>query len=262
MTPLRQRMIDDMKLRNLADRTIETYVWQVARFANHFHRSPERLGAEEIRTFQLLLIERKVSWSVFNQFVCALRFLYGTTLKGLVPVQMIPHAKTPRKLPVVLSPEDVLRFLAAIPEALARMALTTAYATGLRLEEVVSLQPKDIDSARMVVDVRNGKGKKERQAPLSPVLLAQLRDYWRLHRSRLSQSLWLFPGRLPRFRVNKSTLQKACQAASDLVKSTKPITPHVMRHSFATHMLEAGLPGLGAGRFGDLGQAGICAPCR
>ena len=240
MTPLRQRMIEDMKIRNLADRTIEAYVSMVARFAKHFGRSPERLGPGEIRAWQLHLIGRGTSWSLYNQSVCALRFLYRVTLKCPFPVDMIPHAKGPRRLPVVLSPEEVLRFLGAVHDPVARMALITAYATGLRIEELVDLQPRDIDSSRMVVDVRAGKGKKQRQVPLSPILLAQLRAYWQLYRNRLRPGRWLFPGRSGQASLHTTTLQKACEPACRLARLGKVITPHVLRHSYATHLLEAG----------------------
>ena len=239
MTELRNRMIQDMQIRNLSGRTIATYVAQVARYAKHFGRSPEKLGADEIRDWQLYLIGIPVSWSLFNQCVCALRFLYRITLKGAVAVEMLPHAKAPKRLPVVLSPEKVLRFLTAFQHPVYRMAMTTAYATGLRIEELLDLVPRDIDSARMVVQVQFGKGKKERQVPLSPVLLEQLRTYWRLHRLRSGNHRFLFAGRTGA-RPDTSTLQKACQEARKEAQLEKAITPHVLRHSFATHLLEAG----------------------
>ena len=240
MPTLREQMVQDMKVRNMAERTIVTYVSHVARFAKHFGRSPDKLGAEEIRLWQIYLVGLKVSWSLFNQMVCALRFVYRVTLKSSISLEMIPHAKSPRKLPVVLSPEEVLRFLSAVTHPLLRMVLVTAYATGLRLEELVSLQTRDIDSARMVVEVRKGKGNKARQVPLSPELLRQLRAYWRTYRGRLGTTPWLFPGRKGNCPVDMSAVQKACKKARLRVQITKVITPHVLRHSFATHMLEAG----------------------
>ena len=241
MTVLRKRMIEDMQLRNLAARTISTYVASVACFAKHFGRSPEKLGAEEIRTWQLYLIGMKVSWSLFNQRVCALRFLYRITLKGAVPVEMLPHAKTPKRLPVVLSPEEVLRLLTAVDHPRFRMALTTAYATGLRIEEVLRLAPSDIDSSRMVVHVRQGKGNKQRQVPLSPVLLEQLRTYWRTYRLEFANQQYLFPGYGKKgIGIHATTLQNACRQAGKDAQVAKRVTPHVLRHSFATHLLEAG----------------------
>jgi integrase/recombinase XerD len=239
MTTLRQRMMEDMRVRNLSKRTIKTYVAHVAAFARYFKSSPEKLGADEIRRYQLHLIEQGGSWSGFNQVVCALRFLYGVTLRSTIAVEMIPHGKSPKTLPVVLSPEEVLQFLSALGHPLHRMALVTAYATGLRIEELVALQASDIDSARMVVHVRNGKGQKAREVPLSPVLLQQLRLYWRRDRGRRSGA-WLFPAPDGATAVHPSTLQKACQKARARAGIQKAVTPHVLRHSFATHLLEAG----------------------
>lgn len=240
MTSLRQRMIEDMKVRNLAERTIKTYVAHVARFAKHFHRSPAVLGAEEIRLFQLHLIENGASWSLFNQIVCALRFMYRVTLRSPFAVEMLPHGKDPRRLPVILSPEEVLAFLCAVTHPVYRMALTTAYATGLRIEELVELKADDIDGARMVVVVRDGKGKKSRQVPLSVVLLGQLRSYWRVHRPRLATERWLFPGHKGRAPIHATALQKECQKVCSKAGIKKHITPHVLRHSYATHLLEVG----------------------
>jgi site-specific recombinase XerD len=212
----------------------------VGHYARHFKKPPEQLGLEEIRQFQLHLIERGVSWSLFNQVVCALKFFYRVTLRSPFDVEMIPHARTPLQLPVVLAPEEVHQLLCAVPHPMYRMALVTAYATGLRLEELCSLQTSDIDSARMVVYVRRGKGGKARQVPLSPVLLAQLRSYWRTYRGRLGGGAWLFPGNDRNKPMHPTALQKACQKARTAAGFDKAITPHVLRHSYATHMLEAG----------------------
>src|SRR5277367_6275114 len=182
-TPLRQRFIDDLRLRNYAQRTIETYVGRVAAFAKHFGRSPEVLGVEEVRLFQLHLLERRLSWSSFNQAVCALRFLYGTTLGRPEQLPLIPYGKRPKTLPCVLSPEEVARLLEAAPPGRDRVLLDTTYACGLRLGEVLSLTAQDIDSSRMVVHVRQGKGAKDRLVPLALQLLADLRAYWRCHRA-------------------------------------------------------------------------------
>ena len=168
MTPLRQRFVDDLRVRNRSPRTIETYVGVVAQFARHFGRSPELLGPEEVRTYQLHLIERRVSWSKLNQTVCALRFLYGSTMGRPEQVTMIPFGKRPRKLPCVLSPEEVTRLLDAAEPGRERVMLQTTYACGLRLEELLHVQVGDIDSRRMVLQVRQGKGQKDRLVPLSP----------------------------------------------------------------------------------------------
>ena len=168
MTPLRQRLVDDLRLRNYSPRTIEIYVAHVARFAKHFGRSPDLLGAEEMRAFQLHLLQRQVSWSQFNQTVCALRFFYGKTLGRSEQVPMLPYGKKPHRLPCVLSPEEVASLLEAARPGRERMLLQTAYACGLRLMEVLTLQVSDIDSARMLVQVRQGKGNKDRWCPCRP----------------------------------------------------------------------------------------------
>ena len=167
MTPLRQRFVDDLRVRNRSPRTIERYVSLVARFAKHFGRSPETLGPEEVRAYQLHLLERRVSWSLFNQTVCALRFLYGTTLGRPEHVAMIPFGKRPKKLPCVLSSEEVTRLIDAAQPGRERALVQTTYACGLRLSEATHLQVGDIDSSRMVVHVRQGKGQKDRLVPLS-----------------------------------------------------------------------------------------------
>jgi integrase/recombinase XerD len=237
MTPLRQRFIDDMRLRNYAPKTIEAYVAGVARFANHFNRSPALLGSEEIRAFQLHLVKKKVSWSLFNQTVCALRFCYAVTLDRSEQLPYIPYGKKSKTLPCVLSPEEVLRFLEAVPPGRDRVILQTAYACGLRISEVVSLRITDIDSARMVITVRQGKGRKDRLVPLSPRLLDELRAYWRQTRS----PTWLFPGTNPERPLHVGNLQKLCQRLVAQLGLNKRVTPHTLRHSFATHMLEAGI---------------------
>ncbi len=236
MNPLRQRMIEDLRIKNFSPRTVETYVSRVALFAKHFGRSPERLGPEEIRAYQLHLIEKKVSWSTFNQTVCALRFFYRVTLKSSVAVEQLQFARQPKKLPLVISPEEVLRFLAVVENPVQRMALTTAYAGGLRLAEVLALQVGDIDSARMLIHVRQGKGQKDRVVPLSTVLLEQFRAYW----LRRRPTSWLFPGQSNDRPLDPATLQKACQRARKAAGIDKPITMHTLRHCYATHLLEAG----------------------
>jgi len=179
MTPLRQRFLDDLRLRNYAARTIETYVGRVVAFAKHFGRSPDLLGPEEVRTFQLHRLERRVSWSSFNQAVCALRFLYGTTLGRPEQLPMIPYGKRPKTLPSVLAPQEVLRLLGAAATARDRIFLEVAYGCGLRLSELIHLHVTDIDSARLVIHVRHGNGAKDRLVPLSRRLREELRAHWR-----------------------------------------------------------------------------------
>lgn len=236
MTPLRQRLVDDLRLRNYSPRTIECYVAHVARFAKHFGKSPEVLGPEEIRAFQLHLLAKKSSWSQFNQAVSALRFLYGKTLGRTELVPMLPYGKRPKTLACVLSPEEVAQFLDAARPGRERVLFQTAYACGLRLEEVLHLQVKDIDSARMLVHVRQGKGNKDRLVPLSPKLLTVLREYYRTHRP----GQWLFSNKEGE-PVHPGTVQRQLRRAVKKAGLGKPATMHTLRHSYATHMLEAGV---------------------
>jgi site-specific recombinase XerD len=237
MTPLRQRFIDDLRLRNYARRTIDTYVSRVACFARHFGRSPEQLGPEQVRAFQLHLLERKVSWSSFNQAVCALRFLYGTTLGRPEQLPMIPYGKRPKALRTVLAPQEVLRLIDAVQTPCDRVFLQLAYGCGLRLGELIHLQVTDIDSARMVIHVRHGKGAKDRLVPLSPRLLEELRAYWRLYRPRT----WLFAGANPGEPICGSNLQRRFGRLVKRVGLIKHCSLHTLRHSYATHLLEAGV---------------------
>lgn len=236
MTPLRRRMIDDMTLRNLSPATQQSYIYAVAKFSRFFGRPPEELGAEEVRTYQLHLVGLGWSWSHINQVTCALRFLFAVTLgRPEVSVRII-SGKEPRKLPVVLSGEEVVRFLEAIAGLRNRAALTTAYGAGLRVAEVCALKISDIDSSRMLIRVEHGKGAKDRYVMLSPNLLTILRAYWRLARP----GRWLFPGREPHQPVSKAALQDACRNAARAAGLDKVVTVHTLRHSFATHLLEAG----------------------
>jgi integrase/recombinase XerD len=237
MTPLRQRFLDDMRIRNYAARTIECYLAVVSRFAKHFGRSPEHLGAEEIRSFQIHLLHEQVSWSQFNQAVCALRLFYGITLGRPEVVKMIPFGKRPKTLPSVLSPEEVKRLLEAAHVRHERILLSTTYACGLRISEVVSLQVTDIDAARMVVHVRQGKGAKDRLVPLSARLLAELRGWWQQHRTRP----WLFPGIIADRPVSVGGVQRMFRRVLQRSGVNKAASMHTLRHSYATHLLEAGV---------------------
>jgi len=237
MTPLRQRFIDDLRLRNYAARTIETYVGRIVAFAKHFGRSPDLLGPEDVRAFQLHLLERRVSWSSFNQAVCALRFLYGTTLGRPEQLPMIPYGKRPKTLPSVLAPQEVLRLIDATATTRDRVFVEVAYGCGLRLSELIHLQVTDIDSARMVILVRHGKGAKDRLVPLAPRLLEKLRAYWRIDRPRP----WLFPGERPGQPISGSNMQRRFIQLVKRVGLTKPCSLHTLRHSYATHLLEAGV---------------------
>jgi integrase/recombinase XerD len=237
MTPLRQRFIDDLRLRNYARRTIDTYVSQVAAFARHFGRSPERLGADEVRAYQLHLLQRRVSWSSFNQAVCALRFLYRTTLARPEQLPLIPYGKRPKTLPSVLSPDEVLRLLEAATPPRDRVLLQVAYGCGLRLNELLHLRVTDIDSARMVIHVRQGKGAKDRLVPLSLRLLQELRAYWLVCRPRT----WLFPGQTADGTMTASNVQRRFGRLVQRVGLSKHCSMHTLRHSYATHLLEAGV---------------------
>ncbi len=237
MTKLRQRMIDDLRIRNYSPRTIETYTWCVARFAKHFGRSPAQLGPEHIREYQIHLVHTKhTSWGIFNQTVCALRFLYRVTLGRPELIEHIPYPKQEKKLPVVLSREELARFVDAIANLKHRTILMTMYATGLRLSEALGLRVSDIDSDRMLVRVQQGKGKRDRYVPLSSTLLGQLRDYWQTYRPKS----WLFPGGRPDRPLSPCSVQRASARARVKAQIAKPVTTHTMRHCFATHLLEAG----------------------
>jgi integrase/recombinase XerD len=237
MTPLRRRFIDDLRLRNYSPRTIETYVTGVVRLAKHFNRSPDRLGPDEIRAFQLHLLQRKVSWCMFNQTVCALRFLYTVTLGRPDMVGHIPFGKRAKTLPSVLSPEEVVQFLEGALPGRDRTLLDVAYSCGPRLRELLNLQVPDIDSPRMVLHIRRGKGQKDRLVPLSPRLLEVLRGYWRACRPKL----WLFPGVDGNKPLTDGAVQRLCRRTAKRAGLRKRITPHTLRHSFATHLLEAGV---------------------
>jgi integrase/recombinase XerD len=237
VSPLRRRMIDDMSLRNLSPATQRPYLHAVTKFSRHYGRSPDQLGLEDVRAFQVHLVSQGISWPELNQTVCALRFFYGVTLdRGEIP-ERIAYARTPRKLPAILSADEVVRFLEAVPSLKARAALTTAYAAGLRASEAVSLKVADIDSDRMVIQIRHGKGAKDRTVMLSPQLLKILRTYWRLARPRD----WMFPGRGPDKPIDVQVLHAACRSATKAAGLTKQVSVHTLRHSFATHLLESGV---------------------
>jgi len=236
LSPLRRRMIEDMTVRNLSPATQQSYLYAVAKFSHFFSRSPDRLGPEEVRAYQLHLIAGRRSWSHVNQTVSALRFFFGVTLGRSDAHERIVAAREPQRLPVVLSSDEVVRFLHAVPVLRNRVALTTAYGAGLRVGEVASLETAAIDSSRMLIRIVQGKGGKDRYVMLSPQLLHILRAYWRLARP----GRWLFPGQDPAQPVSLATLQDACREAVRRADLGKPVTVHTLRHSFATHLLEAG----------------------
>ena len=237
-TPITKRMAEDMLVRNLAARTIDSYTYHVDRFAKHFGKLPEDLGPEQIREFQLWMIQvNESSWSQFNQAVCALRFLYTVTIARDWSVQMIPFGKRPKKLPTVLGQEEVHDLIQCATNPKHRAVLLTLYAAGLRLAEATNLKLSDIDSGRMQLKINGGKGGKDRYVPISPRLLEELRNYWKLDRP----AVYLFPGKTADVPLSGATVQKACKLATALARINKNVTPHTLRHSYATGLLEAGV---------------------
>lgn len=237
MTELRKRMTDDLRLRNYSDRTILVYTNTVADFARYFHKSPDKMGSEEIRQYQLYLLdERKLAWPTFQQRTSALKFFYTRTLKQNWFVQEVAKPKVRRPLPTVLSREEVTALLDATPNLKHRTLLATLYATGLRCAEAQQLKVTDIDSQRMLVLVREGKGQLPRQVMLSPKLLTLLRIYYRCCKPKE----WLFPGDKPDCPMHLSGIRQMCNELGKKAGIQKRVHPHVMRHSFATHLLDAG----------------------
>jgi integrase/recombinase XerD len=238
MSPLRRRMIEDMAVRNLSATTRASYIHNVKKFSQYFNRSPDRLGLEDVRAYQVHLVSQGIAWATLNQVVSSLRFFFGVTLGRRELPERIAYARRPKKLPVILSPEEAALFLEAVEGRRNRVALTTAYATGLRASEVVGLRIQDIDCSRMVIYVVNGKGGKQRYVMLSPKLLGILRAYWAVERPCRP---WLFPGRGGDKPLDPSTLNAACAAAVEATGISKHATVHSLRHAFATHLIEQGV---------------------
>lgn len=237
VSPLRQRMLEDMRIRNLARCTQKQYIISVAAFAKYFAKSPELLTPEDIRAWQLYLIEgKRLSSSSLNVYVSALRFLYNVTLKRDWDLQVLPYARRPKKLPVVLSREEMARLIGTVRNFKYRIVLMTIYGAGLRVSEAVRLKPGDIDSQRMAIRIEQGKGAKDRYVMLSPRLLEQLRDYWRLWKP----TPWLFMDQRRQRHLPVSTVQALCRKARRDAGIEKPLTAHSLRHAFASHLLEAG----------------------
>jgi len=238
MTPLRQRMIEDMRLRNLSAETQRSYIHYMADFAMYFKTPPDQLGPEAVREFQLYLIqERKLSPDSVNCFTSAAQFFYLTTLEMPWSEAYFRRARVPQRLPVVLSATEVALFFQAIGILKHRAVLMTCYGAGLRIAEAVSLKPSDIDSQRMVIRVEQGKGAKDRYVTLSPRLLQVLREYWRRQRP---MGPWLFPAIKPHRHISPATIQQVCRESAQLAGIDKRVTAHTLRHSFATHLLENG----------------------
>jgi integrase/recombinase XerD len=237
MTPTRQRMLEDMRLRNFSPRTQEAYIRAVAHFTKYFMKPPQTLAADQVRQYLLYLVqERRVSWSLYNQARCALQFFFRVTLGRDETFGGLPCARERKRVPVVLSQEELHRFFAVIRNLKHKAMFMTVYATGLRVSELVGLWVEDIDSTRMLIRVRDGKGQKERYAKLSVYLLQVLRDYYRMCRPKK----WLFPGQIPDRPMTASGVQWLADVIRQRAGLTKRITPHTFRHSYATHMLDAG----------------------
>jgi integrase/recombinase XerD len=237
MTALRQRMIEDMQLRNFSPHTQEAYVRAVAKFAKHFGRAPDLLGPVEVRAYLVDMVgRRRVSWSLYNQALCALRFYYHTTLGRDQLLKSIPCPKEEKRLPVVLITNEVSRFFDAITNLKHRAMFMTAYSAGPRVSELVSLLVDDIDSSRMLISIRQGKGRKDRYVKLADRLLEVLRDYWKAYRP----SRWLFPGNHHDKPIHRVTVAIVCRQIGKRAGLRKRVTVHMLRHSYATHLLDAG----------------------
>jgi integrase/recombinase XerD len=237
ITPLRQRMIEDMTIRRLKPSTQDFYQRSVARFAQHFHRSPAELDYEHVRQYQLHLVQTGCQPVSVNRRMTALRFFYKVTMGRNDALEMIPLARQPQRLRQVLTPEEVVRLIEAAPGRKYRCVFSIAYGAGLRSSEVVSLKVSDIDSKRMVLRIEDGKGGKDRLAKLSPQMLKELRAWWKEAKPRV----FLFPSRFKAFdHISARQYHRACREAAIRARIDRSVHPHMLRHSFATHLLERG----------------------
>jgi site-specific recombinase XerD len=234
ISPLRRRMIEDMTVRNFGEKTQKDYVRHVRNFTAFLGRSPDTASAEDLRLYQLHLTDTGVRPPTINSAVSVLRFFFSVTADRPEVTKPLTFVAEPRKIPIVLSPEEVARLLEAAPGPKYKAALSAAYGAGLRVSEVVSLKVSDIDSKRMLLRIEQGKGRKDRFAMLSPQLLERLRDWWCIARP----PVWLFPGRDPMLPLTTRQLNRAVHTAAAMAEITKRVTPHTLRHSFATHLLE------------------------
>ena len=241
MTHLRQAMLDELQRRNYAKTTVQYYIQAVERFAKHFKRSPDQLNQDHLRAYQAYLLrERKLEPRTVKLHVSALRFFFVKTLKRTYLLDDIPYPKVPRRLPTILTVEEVTRLIDSARTLTDRTMLMVLYSTGMRNAEMRSLQVQDIDSRSMLIHIQHGKGGRDRYVPLSPTLLETLRVYWRW----MKPKTWLFPGTIAGWRADKPITPKvvwdACRSAAVRAKIQKRVSAHVLRHSYATHLLEAG----------------------
>ena len=238
MGQLRDKMLGDLKLRGYRSGTVRKYLFQVRKFVAYFRRCPTTMGEPEMRTFLLHLLEEvRVGPATLATYVASLKFLYGVTLQRPEVAALVPYPKVPHTLPDILSPEEVMALLDALGSVKYRAVVTTMYAAGLRITEACALKPADIDSARMMIHVRNGKRGRDRFVMLSEKLLELLRVYWKLERP---PGIYLFGGLTKRGRVSPESVRRAVHEATRRIGLPKHVTPHVLRHSFATHLLERG----------------------
>jgi integrase/recombinase XerD len=237
MTDLRQRMLDDLRIRNYSPRTQKAYLGHVGRFAKHFGKSPADLTNDDVRAYHLHLVNVKSSSAAIRQAVCALRFLYKRVLDRKEDVPNLPFGRREYPLPVVLSVNEMVRLFGAVTNTKHKAILMTLYAAGLRVSEVTALRVGDIDSERMVINVRQGKGKKDRTVMLAESLLKTLREYWQAHRPGRN---YLFPAEHSNRHLSSRSVQKIVRRAAAQARTRKRVTVHTLRHSFATHLSEAG----------------------
>jgi len=240
ISPLRQRMIDDMRMRKLADKTQSHYLRAVRQFSLFLGHSPDRATIEDLRRYQLHLVDQGISAISLNAAIIGLKFFFNVTLDHPQLMSKMQLVRIPRTLPVVLSREEVARLIEAAGNIKYQTALSLAYGTGLRAGEVVALKVGDIDSQRMTLRVERGKGQKDRYAMLSPVLLERLRVWWRVARAqgKMLDGGWLFPGMNPIDSLSTRQLNRAIHAAAEAAHIEKRVSMHTLRHSFATHLLE------------------------
>jgi integrase/recombinase XerD len=241
VTQLRKMMLEELQRRNYSQTTVDTYLKVVEDFARYFHRPPDQLGKEQLRAYQVhLLKERKLGVRTVGLHTAALRFFFCRTLKRAYPVEEVPYPRAPRRLPIILTREEAVRLIDSARNLFHRAMLITMYSTGMRRAELCRLKVEDIDSTRMLIHIRQGKGGKDRDVPLSPKTLETLREYWRWMRPKI----YMFPGTINGSRADKpitpKVLWEACREAAQRAGITKAVRPHLLRHSFATHLVEGG----------------------